>query len=108
MKIKIEQTELITTIIEREVIFPYIGWWNGKKENIIKIDLDHTKDHPHTLNCIHVESGWCINPSVRLETISISNGVIEEKINYLLRDYSDTATIEEFEEFKNKTLKLLS
>lgn len=105
VKIKIEQTKVITTITEKEIKFPYFGWWDHKKEQIVKID--YGKDI-HKLNCVTIKNGWCINPSIYLETISIIDGVIEEKINYLLRDYSDTATIEEFEEFKNKTLKLLS
>ena len=64
MKVKIEQTELITTITEKEINFPYFGWWDHKKEQIVKIDYGKDIHKSHKLNCVTIRNGWCINPSI--------------------------------------------
>ena len=36
MKINIEVTELLRKTIEEDIDFPYYGWWDDKKNSIIK------------------------------------------------------------------------
>ena len=110
MKIQIEDTKYEKVITEKEINFPFIGWWSNKKEEIIKIDYeyyDYNPEIPKGLKCIIVKNGWNINPSIVANTILISNGVVNNDIIPLLRDYADIATEQEFQEFVQITIKAL-
>jgi hypothetical protein len=110
MKTKIEKIKVVKEIIESEINFPYIGWWSNKKEDIIKMYYEyyeHNTKIPKHLKCIIIRNGWDINSSITSKTISVHNGVINGDIIPILRDYADLATEEEFQEFREKTLKEL-
>jgi hypothetical protein len=48
-----------------------------------------------------------LNTTIRCEIIRVSNNVIEEDISYILRDYSDVATEQEFINFRVEVLNEL-
>jgi len=107
--IQIEETKFVKEIIEKDINFPYIGWWSNKKEEIIKIfyEYDSIPNIPKHLKYIIIKNGKNINPSIVSDTISITNGIIDGDIIHLLRDYADIATEKEFQEFRKITLNTL-
>lgn len=110
MNTKIKTTKFVEETIERDITFPYIGWWSNKKEEIIKMYYeyyDHIPDTPKHLKCIIIKNAWNINPAIISKTIIISNGVIAGDIIAYLRDYADLASEEEFQEFRTKTIETL-
>jgi hypothetical protein len=111
MKTQIEETKFVKEIIEKDINFPFFGWWSNKKEEIIKIyyeSSDYTPDIPKHLKCIIIKNGWNINPSITSKTISVSNdGIINGDIIPLLKDYANIATEQEFNEFKQTTFEAL-
>jgi hypothetical protein len=110
MKIKIEETKLVNNVIERDVNFPYIAWYSNKKDEIIKIYYEYgdvLPNIPKFLKCITIRNGWNINPLITIRIIHINNGIISDDIIQLLRDYTDMATEQEYNYFKQSVLKYL-
>jgi hypothetical protein len=110
MKTQIEETKFVKEITEKEINFPFIGWWSNKKEEIIKMFFEyyeHEASVPKHVKCIIIKNGWNTNPSIVSKTISVSNGVINGDIIPFLIDYADIATEQEFQEFRQTTLEAL-
>lgn len=111
MMIRINERKFVEQIIEKDITFPFIGWWSSKKDKIIKICYEYydvTPKLPKQLKCIIIQNGWNFHPSIFSKIIPISNeGVVDDEIIPLLRDFSDVATEQEFQEFKESTLKIL-
>jgi hypothetical protein len=90
---------------EIEIKFPYIAWWSSDKEKILKIDIINDYNY-YYLRCIEIQNGFSIQPYLHINRISINKNVIDSDINEFIRDYDIIASLNEFEEFKEKTLKL--
>jgi len=108
METKIRTFEQVEKIIDKNIDFPYYGWWSYKKEEIIKIDLVLSICFPGRidhLKIIKIQSGFAIKSSITSDRLTISDeGIIHGDIIYLLRDYADIATAQEYSDFRESVI----
>lgn len=113
MELKVEVLESISKIIDKNIEFPYYGWWDHKKNHIIKMDIVYYDNKIPTIggkishiNVIEINHGFGIHTSIKKDTVRVGNlDIVSNDINYYLRDYSDIATEIEYNNFKKQALK---
>jgi hypothetical protein len=101
---------VVNETISLDVKFPYYGWWNHKKDSIVKllpVYYPHDKSLLNYIQVTKVVKGFSLNTCITSEVIRVSNNVIDERITYILRDYSTVATEQEFRNFRIETLNEL-
>ena len=110
MKIKIEEIKVVTEIFEKNVDFPYFGWWSNKKDEIIKIFLEYNDDETiiNGVKCVVIKNGWNINSSITSNNIHVHDNIIDNDIDILLRDYHVIATEKEYNDFREIAINKLS
>jgi hypothetical protein len=101
---------VVNETLTLDVSFPYYGWWNHKKDSIVKMfPVYHTHDKKliSYILVIKVVKGFSLNTSIISDIIHVSNNVIDENITYILRDYVTVATEQEFKNFRLEALNEL-
>ncbi len=114
MELKVEVLESVVKIAHKHIEFPYYGWWDHKKDNIIKMDIVYYDNDVINIiankishiNIIEINYGFCVNTNIKKSKVRVGNlDIVNNDINHYLRDYCDMATEEEYNKFKKQALK---
>jgi len=111
MIIKVVERKVVNEVQTLNVEFPYYGWWDGKKDSIVKmypVYYQYSKHKISHINVIKIQHGFAINSRITCEKINAGeNNVISEEINYVLRDYPEPATEADFQKFRQSAIEVL-
>ncbi len=103
MKISIEKFEMNKTTEQKDVEFPFHGWWdaNTRRESIVKLELvkyTHIDAISH-VKVTKVSMGFARKTIIESDTLSVSNGIFPRELSTILVDYDNKTTAEAFNNF---------
>lgn len=106
MELKVKKQVFKENIETIEVTFPYFGWWDSDKDEIIRIDIEYYTYNASVshLKYVKICNNWGSTPSIIAGIVRAERNIVGEDLTILLRDYADIATEEEFEKFKEDAL----
>jgi hypothetical protein len=112
MNINIKDFKVVNETLTREIEFPFYGWWDNKKERIIKMYPEYYTVLPKLkkikrIVIIWINLGWNTDARIIKLHVLVNNDVIDNDIQAYFNDYTLKATEAEFLEFRDKAIKEL-